>query len=311
MSYQETLRDIVLSDDRFVVLTAENRISIRDIIPDLGNRFIDTGITEQALIGTAAGLALRGRIPVVHGLSAFLTMRAFEFIRTDVGLPDLPVKLCGGVPGFLSEANGPTHQALEDVALMRMIPNMQIFCPADEEDLVIGLRTLLLSPHPCYIRLNHRKPAVTHDPAFGIGKAEVISAGEDITIITYGMLLSEAFAAAEILQRTSSSVRLINLRTVKPVDEEVILSAAEETDLIVTVEDHFKTGGLYGIVCEVLISNGLMCDVLPVSLENSWFRPALLEEVLDHAGMTGQKLAGRIFEYKKGGRSHAEQHRIQ
>ena len=130
------------------------------------------GIAEQTLIGMSAGLALRGRIPIVHSLASFLTMRAFEFIRTDIGILNLPVILVGGVPGFLSEANGPTHQAIEDISLMRGIPGMNIFCPADEEDMLLGLPKVLNSKLPFYIRYNNRKPHVLHDQNFEIGKAE-------------------------------------------------------------------------------------------------------------------------------------------
>src|SRR6195952_5520098 len=133
MSYEELLTKLALEDDRFVVMTAENRALVRNLPAKLGRRFVDTGITEQTMIGAAAGLALRGRIPVCHALATFLTLRAFEFIRTDVGIGKLPVKLVGGVPGFLSEANGPTHQAIEDVSLMRGIPGMHVVCPADAE----------------------------------------------------------------------------------------------------------------------------------------------------------------------------------
>src|SRR5262245_27639495 len=115
-------------------MTAENRAPLQGLPEALGPRFLDVGICEQTLVGAAAGLALRGRRPVVHALATFLTMRAFEFIRTDVGLPRLPVVLVGYVPGFLSEANGPTHQALEDLALMRVIPGMQVICPTDEAE---------------------------------------------------------------------------------------------------------------------------------------------------------------------------------
>ena len=124
-SYASILADLVRSDPRFVVLTAENRAAIRDLPAPLGDRFIDVGICEQTMIGMAAGFALRGRIPVVHALATFLTLRAFEFIRDDVGIAGFPVKLVGGVPGFLSEANGPTHQAIDDLAVMRAIPGMQ------------------------------------------------------------------------------------------------------------------------------------------------------------------------------------------
>src|SRR5262245_55001762 len=125
MTYEDQLLSLAGADENVIVMTAENRAAIRNVPTVLGPRFIDVGICEQTLIGMAAGLALRGRIPVVHALAAFLTMRAFEFIRTDVGLGNLPVKMIGGVPGFLSEANGPTHQSLEDIALMRAIPNLQ------------------------------------------------------------------------------------------------------------------------------------------------------------------------------------------
>ena len=138
-----------------MVVTAENRAAIRNLPAVLGERFIDVGIAEQTMIGMAAGLALRGRMPVVHALAAFLTMRAFEFIRTDVGIGRLPVKLVGGVPGFLSDANGPTHQAIEDIALMRGIPGMKVFCPADEADLIAALPALLADPAPV-LRPLHR-----------------------------------------------------------------------------------------------------------------------------------------------------------
>src|SRR5262245_32449657 len=152
MSYQTLLADLALNDERLVVLTAENRAAIRGLPDLLGARFLDTGITEQTMVGMAAGLALRVRIPVVHAPATFLTLRAFEFIRTDVGIGRLPVKLVGYVPGILSEANGPTHQALEDVALMRGIPGMGVFSPADLEDLLLGLPAVLAHPDPFYIR---------------------------------------------------------------------------------------------------------------------------------------------------------------
>src|SRR5256885_10133156 len=143
LSYEDFLKERAARDDALVVMTAENRAAIRNLPAALGERFIDVGICEQTMIGAAAGLALRGRTPIVHALATFLTMRAFEFIRTDVGIPRLPVTLVGGVPGFLSEANGPTHQALEDIALMRGVPGMHVFCPADRDELVTGMAAVL------------------------------------------------------------------------------------------------------------------------------------------------------------------------
>ncbi|MEO6632157.1 MAG: transketolase, partial [Mucilaginibacter sp.] len=179
MTYEELLTEIALQDERFIVMTAENRALVRNIPAKLGTRFIDTGITEQTMIGAAAGLALRGRIPVVHALASFLSMRAFEFIRTDAGIPKLPVKLSSFIPGFLSDGNGPTHQALEDIALMRGIPNMTVFAPADEDDLVKMLPQVWGHPNPSYVRINTRKTDYVHAP-FEWGKAEIISEGEDV-----------------------------------------------------------------------------------------------------------------------------------
>jgi len=297
MSYEELLTETALADERFIVMTAENRALVRNIPNKLGNRFIDTGITEQTMIGAAAGLALRGRIPVVHALASFLTMRAFEFIRTDAGIPNLPVKLSSFIPGFLSDGNGPTHQAIEDISLMRGIPNMTVFAPADEDDLVKMLPKIWAHPQPSYVRINTRKTDYVHAP-FELGKAEVISIGDDVTIITYGLLFEQALTAVEILRSEGLSVGLINLRSLKPVDERAIIEATRDSALTVTLEDHFQTGGLYSIVAEVLLKHGLTANVLPLALNDRWFKPALLPAVLQHEGFTGKQIAEKILGYK-------------
>ena len=191
-SYEDVLGELAAADPRLVVLTAENRAAIRNLPGRLGDRFIDVGIAEQTMIGAAAGLALRGRRPVVHALAAFLTLRAYEFIRTDVGIPGLPVKLVGGVPGFLSDGNGPTHQAIEDFALIRQIPGMRVIAPADEQELVAALPAIVSDPHPCYVRHVGLPPEVQHREPFAIGCAEVLSEGGDVTILCAGFLLREA-----------------------------------------------------------------------------------------------------------------------
>src|SRR6201996_859280 len=180
MTYEELLTEMALKDERMVVMTAENRALVRNMPRTLGTRFIDTGITEQTMVGMAAGLALRGRIPVIHALAPFLTMRAFEFIRTDVGIAGLPVKLSGYIPGFLSDGNGPTHQAIEDVAILRGIPGMEVYSPADEDDLVGMLPAIWSSPAPAYVRINHKPGSYSHAP-YEPGKAEIVAKGKDVT----------------------------------------------------------------------------------------------------------------------------------
>lgn len=294
MNYESLLIQTALQDERFVVMTAENRALVRNAANAIGDRFIDTGITEQTMVGMAVGLALRGRIPVVHALAPFLTMRAYEFIRTDVGISGLPVKLSGYIPGFLSDGNGPTHQAIEDVAIMRGIPPMQVFCPADEDDLVKMLPAIWHSSHPAYVRINHKKASYEHTP-YEEGKAEVIAKGKDITLLVYGFLFEKALHTKALLEEKGFSVGLVNMRCLKPVDEEAILDAALHSSLLVTIEDHFKTGGLYSIVAELLLEKPLSATVLPLALQQ-WFTPGLLDQVLEKEGFTPEKMAAAILQ---------------
>jgi transketolase len=145
------------------------------------------------------------------------------------------------------------------------------------------------------VRYNASKPAVDHPAEFEIGKAEVLSEGGDVTLLTYGFLLREAAKAREILEREGVSVRLVNVRTLKPIDERVLLRAARETRLMVTVEDHFLTGGLHSIVAELFLARGVSCRVLPIALEERWFKPALLDDVLAYEGFTGAAIARRVL----------------
>ncbi|MCB9655327.1 MAG: transketolase [Deltaproteobacteria bacterium] len=325
MTYEDALHRLALDNPNIVVMTAENRAAIRNLPPKLGPRFIDVGIAEQTLIGAAAGLALRGKIPVVHALSAFLTMRAFEFIRTDVGIPGLPVKLVGSVAGFLSEANGPTHQALEDVALMRVIPNMEIFCPSDEADLLDMLPAFIERAHPAYLRFNASKPALPGHAPFTPGQAEVFVIGSkepsvhdhacehehehipsvdarnecasSIAIITYGPLLAEALRAADILREEHQrTIRVVNMRTLSPVDTVSIAHVASQSELIVTLEDHFLVGGLYSIVAETLLPMKRTARVVPLAMERAWFKPSLYRAALAHAMFDAESIARRIAE---------------
>src|SRR5262249_51103362 len=264
--YEQTLLRLAERDPDVVVLTAENRAALRSLPQALGPRFVDVGIAEQTLVGMAAGLALRGRQPIVHAPPAFLTMRAYEFIRTDVGIGRLPVKLVGGVPGFLSEANGPTHQAIEDIAIMRGIPGMQVFCPADERELADALPALLADPAPCYIRYTAAPATIAH-PLPGMPKRiEMLGDGDDVTILTHGLLVAEALEARHRLYAEGINVRVLNVRMPKPLDEPAVLAAAAETRLVVVLEDHLETGGLVSIVSELFARRGVSTELMPIAL---------------------------------------------
>ena len=298
IAYEEILLDCVNTDDRVVIMTAENRGHMRNLPPHLGDRFIDVGIAEMTMIGSAAGLAKRGRIVVTHALASFITLRAFEFVRDDVGILGLPVIMVGMVPGFLSDGNGPTHQAIEDVALMRGIPNVGVYCPSDEDDMRIGLKHIILSGKPFYVRYNPLPSIIEHDQTFVIGQAETViqppAGSNDVTILTYGMMLRQCVEAARELQQDGVGVKVVNMRTLDPIDNAALLDAVRSSALVVTVEDHLKTGGLYSILCETMVKHRVMAPVLPIALDGRWFKPGRLHEVLETEGFTSQHIVVRI-----------------
>jgi len=294
MTYEETLLALAHNNSDLVVMTAENRAAIRNLPAELGERFIDVGIAEQTMIGAAAGLALRGRRVVAHALATFLVLRAYEFVRTDIGIGELPLTLVGAVPGFLSEANGPTHQAIEDIAVLRAVPGMQIVCPSDEEELVRALPVVVASREPTYVRFCAVPAAIAHKSAFQLGRAEVLFEGSDVTLLTYGFLVREAVRARELLERQGVRVRLVDMRSLAPVDTRAIVRAARETGLVVVLEDHLVTGGLCSIVAETLMARRLTARVLPIALDR-WFRPGLLPDVLACEGFDAESIAKRIL----------------
>lgn len=295
MTYEELLEKMIGEDDRIMVMTAENRAMLRNIPDRIPNNFVDVGISEQSLVGSAAGFALRGRVPVVHALAAFLTMRAFEFARTDIGQPSFPAKLVGFVPGFLSNANGFTHQAVEDVGLMAGIPNFCVFCPSDDTELLEALPAIIKDPRPFYIRYYDGHSSIEHTTPFEIGKAEILHEGDDVAIITYGFLVGEAQLAAELLAERGVNARVINLRTVKPMDEQAVLAAARETKMLVSLEDHFEHNGLYSMLCRLFIENGIAPKIMPYGLKDRWFKPGRMEEVLKYEKFRGTDITENII----------------
>jgi transketolase len=298
-AYETLLLDTASRDERLVVITAENRGHMRTVPPMLGDRFIDVGIAEQTMIGMAAGMAVRGRVVVTHALAAFITMRAFEFIRDDVAIANAPVIMVGMVAGILSDGNGPTHQAIEDVSIMRGLPNVGVFCPCDEQEFVDGMRVLLESRRPWYVRyLNAPELPIDRVP-FEPGRAVTVRGASlhrpNVTILTYGFMTRQCIEAADELRKQDMHVRVVHMRTLKPVDVESILDAARTSELVVTVEDHFLTGGLASIVAETLMANRIAAPVLTIGF-STWFRPGRLNDVLEHERMSAPALAHRIRE---------------
>jgi transketolase len=223
------------------------------------DRFFNVGIAEQNLMSVSAGLALEGKVPFASTFATFASMRAHEQVRTDIAYVNLPVKIIATVGGLSGGTMGPTHQGMEDLGIMRMMPNMTVIAPGDPLQLGQFIEQAYELPGPVYIRLGRGDDPVIYgdDQKITVGKAITAKEGSDITIIACGTIMNEAIWAGERLAETGISARVLDMHTIRPLDVEAVLSAAEETGHIVTVEDHTIVGGLGSAVAEVIADAGI------------------------------------------------------
>lgn len=231
-------------------------IQFQQVFPQ---RYIEVGVAEQNMVGIAAGLALRGKIPVAHSFACFITMRSCEQVRTSVAYPGLNVKLVASHAGISAGSAGTTHHAIEDIAIMRAIPNMVVLAPGDIREMQQVVEAAVGYNGPVYIRLcaGDVEDVYGASDKFSIGKATYLRKGGDATIITTGIMVQQGIAAAEMLSGDFGiETRVLQMASVKPIDRTAILKAAEETHFIVTVEEHNILGGLGSAVCEVVSQQG-------------------------------------------------------
>ena len=218
-------------------------------------RFFDCGIAEADMMGVAAGMAATGKIPFASTFAMFAAGRAYEIVRNSIGYPHLNVKIGATHAGISVGEDGATHQCNEDIALMRTIPGMTIINPADDVEARAAVEAAILHDGPVYLRFGRLAAPVFNDKAtykFELGKGIQLSDGKDVTIIATGLMVSEAIEAAKVLSADGISARVINIHTIKPIDKDIIIKAAEETGRIVTVEEHSIIGGLGSAVCDVV-----------------------------------------------------------
>ena len=250
------MQRIMREDDRVVFLTAECGFNVVEGLADeFPNRFYNLGIAEQSLVGTAAGVALRGLKPVAYTMAMFLTMRAYEQIRVDIAYQNLPVILAGVIPGLGYGNSGPTHHSIEDAAIMRVLPNMTVIYPGNEVDVQAAAQQALGMNRPCYIGLG-RAPAGMAIPytaeQFQIGKAIRMTDGANAAVFAYGAMLPVALEAAKLLKKGGIGLRVYNMHTVKPLDVRAVEEAAEDCGVVFTLEEENVIGGLGGAVAEYL-----------------------------------------------------------
>lgn len=254
-------------------------------------RFFEVGVAEQNLVTVAAGTALGGKIPFTTSYATFSPGRNWEQIRTTICYNDVNVKIIGSHAGISVGPDGATHQALEDIAMMRALPNMVVISPADSFEARKATQAIARLPKPAYLRLSREKvPLITTEQTpFEIGKAEVFYEGRDVTIIATGQMVYRALLAAEELKLHKISVRVINCHTIKPLDKDTILKAAEETGALVTVEEHQVTGGLGGAVAEVLSQN-YPVPLKIIGIEDRFGESGEPNELLEKFGLTKEAI---------------------
>ena len=257
-SYGEELANLGEKNNKVVVLDADLSAATKTSIfaKKFPDRFFDMGIAEQNMIGTAAGLATCGKIPFASTFAMFAAGRAYDQIRNSICYPKLNVKICATHAGITVGEDGATHQMIEDISLMRTIPNMTVICTSDDTQTRWAVNEIAKFEGPVYLRLCRlATPKIYEDEKFEIGKGVQIGDGTDATIIATGVVVSEAIEAMEELKNMGINVRVIDMHTIKPIDKDIIIKAAKETKKIITIEDHSIIGGLGSAVCEVLAEN--------------------------------------------------------
>ncbi len=266
-------------------------------------RAIEVGIAEQNLIGVAAGLAVRGKIPFALGMNPFVTMRCFEQIRTDLGYGCRDVKVIGAYGrGLMYAGWGCTHHAMEEVGLMRLIPGMTVVMPADAFETEQAVRAAAVTDGPFYIALagGGLLPDVPEqERGFELGKAVLLRDGDAATVIGVGPTAGDALRAGELLASQGVSVRVLNMHTVKPVDREAVLRAAAETPLIVTLEEHTVIGGLGGAVAEVLAEAGAGVPLRRLGLQDVFaVMSGSHQDVKQRHGITAEAVVAKVLRHR-------------
>ena len=255
-AYLSALYDLAKSDKQIMVLVADIGAIVFDKFrEDFPDQFINFGVAEANMISAAAGLASCGKIPFTYTITPFITMRTYEQIRNDVCLQKMNVKIVGVGAGLVYSTLGPTHHAIEDIAIMRVLPNMTIISPADPLEAKKTTIAAAEMKGPVYLRLGTSKEPDVYqqDYDFTIGQGVKLRDGKDATIIATGSIVYDALQAVKELEKEDISVRLINIHTIKPVDKEIILQAARETKAILTLEEHNIEGGFGSSVAEVIL----------------------------------------------------------
>ena len=302
-SFPDVLLELAREDSRICGVSCDCWGFLSPLAEQFPERAIEVGIAEQNLIGVAAGLALRGKIPFAIGMNPFVTMRCFEQIRTDLGYGARNVKVIGGYGGGVMYAGwGCTHHAMEEVALMRLIPTMTVLMPADAYETEQAVRAAAATEGPFFISLAGdvlpgAKPE--SERSFEVGKAALLRDGNRATVIATAYTVPEAIKAGDLLAEKGIPVRVLNVHTVMPIDKDAILRAAQETPVIITLEEHSTVGGLGGAVAEVLADAGAGTPLRRLGLQDRFaVMSGSREDFRDRLGISAEAVVEEVLEAK-------------
>jgi transketolase len=297
-AYGQALLELGRERPEVVVLDADlykstRTVLFRDAFP---RRFLDMGISEADMVSTAAGMASTGLIPYCNSFAMFITTICYLPIRTQIAYPKLSVKLIGSSAGLTQGPDGASHQSLEDVSLMRSLPNMVVLSPADDLETMQATWAIADWPGPVYMRLGrYPVPRVMEEGyRFEIGKAATMRAGRDVTLLASGHMVWKALEAAERLARERIEARVINVSTVKPLDEDAVRRAVEETGLLVSIEEHSIIGGLGSAVAETVSGMRTAVPLLRLGVRDQFGESGLADELLEKHRLTPALIAADV-----------------
>lgn len=293
-AYGKALAELGKVNENIVVLDADLSKSTKtaDFGKAFPERFINMGIAEANMMTVAAGLSTCGKIPFVSSFAMFAAGRAFEQVRNSICYPRLNVKICATHAGLTVGEDGASHQSIEDLALMRAIPNMTVISPSDAVETEAAIKAIAEFDGPCYVRLGRMGVNVINNNPnykFEIGKGVQLKDGKDVTIVATGMMVDVALEAEEILKAEGINAKVINIHTLKPLDNELLVKAAKETNCIVTAEEHNIIGGLGSAVAEAL-SEVYPVPVIKVGVNDTFGESGKPEQLLKAYGLTSEKI---------------------
>lgn len=299
-SYGEALAELGAKYENLYVLDADLAAATKTGVfkKAFPERHIDCGIAEANMMGIAAGLASTGKIPFASSFAMFAAGRAFEIVRNSIGYPRLNVKIGATHAGISVGEDGATHQCNEDIALMRTIPGMTIINPADDVEARAAVEAAILHDGPCYLRFGRLATPVFNDKEtykFELGKGVQLTEGNDVTIVATGLMVYEAIKAAETLKEDGINARVINIHTIKPLDEEIIVKAASETGIIVTAEEHSVIGGLGSAVCDVVAAK-CPCKVVKIGVNDVFGHSGPAVDLLKEFGLCAENVVKTVKE---------------